>query len=148
MSMWRFPGVGLAAAAVLWLTACGAGQGPSGADAGVESGRQVVFSVANKDRSAPVTVIRVEVNGRTLVYGALQLAGQGDYLYFSSDIDARAMDIRVTSETEEGPSLEAEKSIMVEERLWIVITRLRDIDGEPELVIEASYEKPGPWSEE
>jgi hypothetical protein len=128
--------------------ACGAGQEPSAADAGVDSARRVVFSVANKDRSAPVTLIRVEVNGETLIYGALQLAGQGDYLYFGSDIEARTMDIRVTSETEDGPSLTAERSIMVEKRLWIVITRLRDIDGEPELVIEASYEKPGPWSEE
>ena len=136
------------ALSALLLTACGAGQEPQTPDAGADSGRQVVFSVANKDRSAPVTVIRVVVNDRTLVYGALQLAGQGDYLYFSSEIEERTMDIRVTSETEDGPTLEAEKSIMVEDRLWIVITRLRDIDGEPELVIEASYEKPGPWSEE
>lgn len=127
--------------------ACGAGQGPL-PDAGPDEAKQVVFSVANKDRTAPVTVIRVVVNERTLIYGALQLAGQGDYLYFSSDIEDRKMDISVISETEDGPRLQAEKTIMVEDRLWIVITRLRDIDGEPELVIEASYEKPGPWSEE
>jgi hypothetical protein len=140
-------GSAVAVAIALLVAACGAGQGPT-ADAGPAEARQVVFSVANKDRTAPVTVIRVEVNERTLIYGALQLAGQGEYLYVSSDIDDRKMDIAVTSETEDGPRLEAEKTIMVEDRLWIVITRLRDIDGEPELVIEASYEKPGPWSEE
>ena len=144
------PGGGpIAVLLVAWLLcACGAGQGPAGGDAGPDEDRQVVFSVANKDRSAPVTVIRVVVNERTLIYGALQLAGQGDYLYVSSDIDDRKLDIVVTSETEDGPSLQAEKTIMVEDRLWIVITRLRDIDGEPELVIEASYEKPRSWSEE
>ncbi|MBW2277489.1 MAG: hypothetical protein JRF63_08360, partial [Deltaproteobacteria bacterium] len=50
------------------LSACGAGQDPAGDAA--PKGNQVVFSVANKDRSAPVTVIRVEVNDDTLIYGA------------------------------------------------------------------------------
>lgn len=134
-------------AAALLLGACGAGPQPGGQVDGGGS-NQVVFSVANKDRTAPVTVMKVMVNGRTLIFGALQHAGQGDYLYVSADIETRKMHIRVTSETEEGPGLEAEKTMLVEDRLWVVITRLRDIDGEPELVIEASYEKPGPWSEE
>lgn len=134
------------AAAVL-LVGCGAGQQP-GQPATSGEAKQVVFSVANKDRTAPVTVMKVVVNGRTLLFGALQHAGQGEYLYVSADIETRKMHIRVTSETEEGPGLEAEKSMLVEDRLWVVITRLRDIDGEPELVIEASYEKPGPWTEE
>jgi len=126
---------------------CGGGQPPAG-DAPVREGKQVVFSVANKDRGAPVTVIRVVVNERTLIYGALQNAGQGEYLYFSADVDAAKLDIRVTCETPDGAVLQSEKTILVEDRLWIVITRLRNMEGVPEVVIEPSYEKPGPWSEE
>ena len=129
------------------LVSCGAGQ-PVGETAQVESPRQVVFSVANKDRSAPVTMMKVVVNGQPLIYGALQATASGEYLYVSTKISAVKMEIRVLSETEEGPTLEAEKTMLVEDRLWVVITRLRDIDGDPELVIEASYEKPLPMGEE
>jgi hypothetical protein len=129
------------------LTACGAAQPPADGDQS-DGARQVVFSVANKDRSAPVTLMKVVVNGRTLIYGSLQLAGKGEYLYVSTRIAESKLRLRVTSETDEGPALETVKTMLVEERLWVVITRLRDMDGDPELIVEASYEKPGPWSEE
>ena len=130
-------------AAILSLGGCGAaragdGVGPDGERAGSE----VIFSVANKDRQTPATVMKVLVDDKPLIFGALQLAGQGGYLYVSTNIPGRTAELRVVSEAEGEAPLVEERTLMLEDRLWIVITRLRDIDGGPELEIEVSYERP------
>lgn len=138
---------GIAVLIAVLVCGCGASIEQQGDTADSEV-KQVIFSVANKDRGAPVTVLRVVVNGRTLIYGSLQPAGRGDYLYVSTEVTDPKLHVRVTSETDDGPSLETEKTMLVEDLLWVVITRVQDIDGDPELVIEVSYEKPELWNGE
>ncbi len=112
-----------------------------------EEEAEVVFSVANRDRLAPVALMRVGADGRTLIYGEFPPSEGGGYLYSSQRLPARKTRIRAVSEGG-GQRLESERTVLLEDRAWIVVTRLRDVDSGPRLEIQVSYEKSHPWQTE
>ena len=98
----------------------------------------VIFSVANADRSAVAADIEITVNGQPLIYGSFAPSPVGRYLYFSSRIPGKKMAIRVVSRSG-GDTVEAERNVIVEDRAWVVVTRLTR-DGISEIEIAVSYE--------
>ena len=126
-----------------------AGAGPAGApgNVGEAPGAEVVFSVANADRATPVAVIEVRVDDRTVVYGPFAPSEGGDYLYVAARLPERKARIRAVSRAG-SETVEAEKWVIIEDHLWIVVTRLREYAQEPaEIVIDVSYEKKRPWDD-
>ncbi|HUT76956.1 MAG TPA: hypothetical protein VM285_04680, partial [Polyangia bacterium] len=101
---------------------------------------EVIFSVANADRLATAADIEITVNGHALIYGPFSPSPRGKYLYFSSRIPEKKMVIRVVSRSGDSV-LDVERTVIVENRAWVVITRL-ERDGVAEIEIAVSYEKP------
>ncbi len=101
---------------------------------------EVIFSVANADRSAASAEIEIKVNGFPVIYGSFSQSPAGKYMYFSSRIPEKKMVIRVVSRSESGV-VEAQRTAIVEDRAWIVVTLL-ERDGRSELEIAISYENP------
>ncbi len=104
-------------------------------------GYEVIISLANHDRLAPIVLTDVIVNGTTVFHGALQPSQGGDYLYVSTRVQSKGVEIEVRNEVE-GEVITAQKKVWVEDRLWVVVTRARESEGEPEVRIEISYENP------
>ncbi|MCP4600927.1 MAG: hypothetical protein GY847_10430 [Proteobacteria bacterium] len=107
----------------------------------IDCGYEVIVSLANQDRLAPIALTEVIINGTTIFHGALQPLQSGDYLYVSTRVPEQRVEIEVKSEIA-GKVTTSQKKVWVEDRLWVVVTRIREFDGEPEVRIEISYESP------
>jgi len=131
------------------LLAAGIGCGGPGRSVGGRAapGREVVLSVGNEDPETPVARIKVQIDGEPRIYGTFRAVDEGDYLFASYRVGADKVRVRATSAAD-GELLEAEKNVVVEDHLWIVVTRVRNLDGEPEIKIEISYESNDRWSKE
>jgi hypothetical protein len=114
-------------------------------------GSAVFFSVANQDERTRDAEIKIVVDGQPVVYGSFR-AGEpgenGDYHYIAAQTARREIAVRAVSPGDDGDVVEAKKSVPVKDGIWIVVTRVRDIDGVPKLEIEFSYEGPvASWGE-
>lgn len=125
----------LASAAV----ACGGPVKKAPAQTG-ECGVEVIFSIANQDRSAAETLVDISVDGTPVFHGTVTAAQGGEYIYVSTRLPRHEADIAVKSASA-GGTLDATRRIGLEDHVWIVVTRLREEDREPELKLEVSYEK-------
>jgi hypothetical protein len=125
----------------LALAVAGCSGAGSGAKPPVAAGiPEVIFSVANADRSAVAADIEISVNGQPLIYGSFAPSPVGKYLYFSTRIPGKKMAIRAVSRSGDD-AVEAQRNLIVEDRAWVVITRL-ERDGNSEIEIAVSYESP------
>ncbi len=111
-------------------------------------GYEVIFSLANQDRTAPVALTDVLIDGISVFHGALGASQQGNYIYVSTRVPNQKIKLEARSEAQDGEIISAEKNIWVEDKLWIVITRLKEYDALPEVRIEISYENPWPLKTE
>lgn len=107
----------------------------------LEECSDVLISVANQDLSSPTAMMKVSLDGRPLVYGPVRSSEEGEYFYFSTRVAESQVRVRVVSEVD-GKLVEAEKSVMVRNNLWLVATRAQDLDGVSAVTIEVSYEAP------
>ena len=145
-------GVGRAVCAfVLAAAACGGGGAKEVDDPVPACGRAVFFSVANQDDRTRDAEIKIVVDGQPAVYGSFRAsaAGEpGDYHYIAAQTSRKEITVRAVSPNDDGDLVEAKKVIPVRDGIWIVVTRVRDIDGAPQLQIEFSYEGPvSAWGE-
>ena len=88
---------------------------------------------------------KVVVDGQPVVYGRFRTRAEnepGDYHYIAAQTSRAEIAVRAVSPDDDGAIVEAKKSIPVKDGIWIVVTRVRDIDGAPQLQIEFSYEGP------
>ena len=133
----------LALVVVLAASGCGGVEVPpaQAQELELEECSEVLISVANVDLSAPVATIKVSMDGRPLIYGLVPASERSEYMYFSTRVAESKVRVRAMSEVD-GEMLEAYKTVIVKDKLWLVITRGLDLDGEPELTIEVSYEAP------
>lgn len=125
----------------LLTVGCGGGQVPASEEVVLEECSEVLISVANSDPGAPIATIKVSMDGRPLIYGRVPASEKAQYMYFSTRVAESKVRVRAVSEAN-GEILEAYKSVIVKDKLWLVVTRGLDLDGEPELTIEVSYEAP------
>jgi hypothetical protein len=132
-------GAALLASVLLGAAGCG-GAGARATEPEAGGIPEVIFSVANADRFATAADIEITVNGHALIYGPFSPSPRGRYLYFSTRIPGKKMAIRAVSRSGAGV-LAAERTVIVEDRAWVVITRL-ERDGVAEIEIAISYEKP------
>jgi len=136
---------GVLCAAAVAAAACG---GAAARDLGGPvslCGSRVFFSVANQDDQARDAQIKVVVDGRPVVYGSFRASTAdepSDYHYIAARTSGKEIVVRAVSPNDDGELVEAKKSIPVKDGIWIVVTRVRDIDGTPQLQIEFSYEGP------
>ncbi len=105
---------------------------------------EVIFSLANTDRSSPHVKVDVQLDHRTVIYGGLPQVTSGDYFYVSTCLPRRHATLVVRMETE-GEALEESRKIKIENKMWIVITRVRDLGDGATMKIDVSYEQPA-WS--
>jgi hypothetical protein len=131
--------VGAAILPILALAGC-SGAGPTTRAPATPEIPEVIFSVANADRFAIAADLEIAINGHPVIYGSFAPSPPGKYLYFSSRVPGKKMDIRVVSRSGD-ETIEAQRTVMVEDRAWVVITRL-ERDGVAEIEIAISYEKP------
>ncbi len=134
-------------AAVISLLAWSCGPCLTAAGEGVTAERtdfEVLFSTSNQDMGAPLATMKVTVDGKPLIFGPSRYSEDGDYTFFSTRIGDKSVRVRAVSEWE-GELIEAAKTVRVKDRLWVVITRLVNMSGDPEVKIEISYEVPGAW---
>lgn len=114
-------------------------------------GRAVFFSVANQDDRTRDAEIKIVVDGKPIVYGSFRSSSgeeSADYHYIAAQTARDEITVRAVSPDEDGGLVEARKQIPVKDGIWIVVTRVRDIDGAPQLQIEFSYEGPvASWGE-
>lgn len=114
-------------------------------------GRAVFFSVANQDDRTRDAEIKIVVDGKPIVYGSFRSSSgdeSADYHYIAAQASGDEITVRAVSPDEGGGLVEARKQIPVKDGIWIVVTRVRDIDGAPQLHIEFSYEGPvASWGE-
>jgi len=134
----------IARLAILLLLAgggCGGAEIPGSEKIELEECSEVLISVANSDPGAPIATVKVSMDGRPLIYGRVPASEKAQYMYFSTRVAESKVRVRAVSEAN-GEMLEAYKSVIVKDKLWLVVTRGLDLDGEPELTIEVSYEAP------
>jgi hypothetical protein len=114
-------------------------------------GSRVFFSVANQDERTHYAEIKVVVVGQPGVSGSFRASAAdetSDYHYIAAQTSRKEIVVRAVSPNDDGDLVEAKKSIPVRDGIWIVVTRVRDIDGTPQLQIEFSYEGPvAAWGE-
>jgi hypothetical protein len=135
----------------LAASACGGAAG-KGADRGTAlCGKAVFFSVANQDDRTRDVEIKIVVDGQPVVFGSFRASAQGepgDYHYIAAQTSRSEISVRAVSPNDDGELVEAKKDVPVKDGIWIVVTRVRDIDGTPKLQIEFSYEGPvAAWGE-
>ncbi|MCP4677998.1 MAG: hypothetical protein GY854_21280 [Deltaproteobacteria bacterium] len=104
-------------------------------------GYDVIFSLANQDRRAPIVVMDIIVDGDTLFHGMIPSSRGGDYQYIRTQVPRQKIDLEIRSKAE-GEVITAGKKVFVKDHLWVIVTRQREFDGEPEIQIDLSYEKP------
>jgi hypothetical protein len=102
---------------------------------------EVVFSVANQDPDAPMASIDVLVDGHNLIHGPFMQTAPGEYLYFSTCLQQQSARITARSSARDS-EVTVERSVSLADHAWIVLTRVRNLDGEPSLELEISYEEP------
>lgn len=142
----------LAALAALAAASCGGSGAAEVVEAAVATcGSRVFFSVANQDDRVRDAEIKVVVDGQPVVYGSFRAeaaGGSAAYHYIAAQTARREISVRAVSPDADGGIVEAKKSVPVRDGIWIVVTRVRDIDGAPQLQIEFSYEGPvASWGE-
>jgi hypothetical protein len=84
----------------------------------------------------------VSLNGETMFRGAIFPADSGHYLYLNTHVPYKDALLEVVSETGDG-TIRASRELRVKDHVWIVVTRIRDFDGPPDLQISVSYEQSG-----
>jgi hypothetical protein len=134
----------LCAVAVAVAACGGADKGDTGRPA-ASCGARVFFSVANQDDRTRDAEIKVVVDGQPVVYGRFRTRAEnepGDYHYIAAQTSRAEIAVRAVSPDDDGAIVETKKSIPVKDGIWIVVTRVRDIDGAPQLQIEFSYAGP------
>ena len=119
-------------------TGC-AGSGPVHSD-GPLGGYDVIFSLANQDRRAPIAVMDIVVDGTIVFHGMIPSTSSGEYQYIHTRFSGQKIDLEIRSEVE-GGTISASKKVYVKDHLWVIVTRLRELDGEPEIQIDLSYEE-------
>ena len=132
-------------AVVLAAVACGGGGARDAEEPASVCGRAVFFSVANQDDRTRDAEIKIVVDGQPVVYGSFRASAAdepGDYHYIAAQTSRKEITVRAVSPNDDGDLVEAKKIIPVKDGIWIVVTRVRDIDGAPQLQIEFSYEGP------
>jgi len=127
--------------AALAVAGPGCGASPSRAAADGTACYEVLFSVANHDPEAEAAVMKVLVDGKPLIYGPVRYSEDGDYLFFAATVTSGKVRIQALSEAG-GYLTETARSVLVRDRLWVVVTRVRDLDGAAEVRLEVSYEDP------
>jgi len=140
----------LCAVAVAAAACGGAAARDPGAPAAL-CGNRVFFSISNQDDQARDAQIKVVVDGQPAVYGSFRASTADeprDYHYIAARTSGKEIVVRAVSPNDDGELVEARKSIPVKDGIWIVVTRVRDIDDAPQLQIEFSYEGPvASWGE-
>lgn len=123
------------------VAACGASPATHGEGDVGGCACEVVFSVANQDRQAPTATMDVLVDGRNIIHGPLMQTGPGEYLYFSTCLRQKKVEIEARSSFGD-QQVHLTRSAWMADHVWIVITRVRDLDGQASLALEVSYEEP------
>lgn len=101
----------------------------------------VIFSLNNQDRAAPHAMTDILMDSAVVFHGVLGQTRSGDYVYVQTHVHRKKVHLEVRSETTEGVLVQ-EKNVWVGDAAWIVVSRVRDFDAEPELRMVVSYEKP------
>jgi hypothetical protein len=121
-------------------------------EAPARCGFGVFFSIANEDQLVREAEIKVLVDGQPLAYGTHRAPRPGEpaeYHYVATRVPQKKIVVRATSPSDDGGIVEEENSAVVTEGTWIVVTRVRDVDGKAALRIEFSYEGPmAAWGED
>lgn len=76
-----------------------------------------------------------------MIYGGLPQVSSGDYFYVSTCVEKKRARLLVRMESQDEP-LEETREIGVENKMWIVITRVRDLEDGAAMKIDISYEEP------
>jgi hypothetical protein len=106
-------------------------------------GFEIIFSLANRDRESPVVLADVLLDETTVFHGALHASPSGEYTYVSTRVSKQKM--KLVFRTAVGEDIRTlDRKIWVDDRTWIVLTRIKEYDREPELEMEISYEKEQP----
>ncbi len=131
--------IGLLALVLIFATGCARSESvhPEVQTAGYD----VIFSLANQDREAPIVTMDVIVDGTTVFHGMIPSTRGGEYQYVRTRAPGQKIDLEIRSE-EEGGTITASKKVYVKDHLWVIVTRLRELNGEPEIEIDLSYEEP------
>ena len=103
----------------------------------------VTFSISNQDRWAPAAMTDILLDSEPVFHGTLGHSRTGDYVYLNTHVHRKKVHLEVRSETTDG-ALVKKKNIWVGDKAWIVVTRVREFDGDPELRVVVSYESPWP----
>ena len=103
----------------------------------------VIFSLNNQDRGAPQAMTDILLDSVVVFHGALNHTRSGDYVYLTTHVHRKKVQLEVRSETTAGLLVE-KKNIWVGDEAWIVVSRVGDYETEPELQVVVSYENPHP----
>ena len=103
---------------------------------------EVMFSIANEDKQAPISMMEISMDNNPIFRGAITASSSGRYTYVKTFASKETgIQLKVSSETDRD-RIEAQKDIWLKDRLWVVVTRIREFEREPELQISISYEGP------
>ncbi len=102
-------------------------------------GFEVFFSIANQDPLAPFVTTDVLVNDAAVFHGAIPSSRGEEYCFVSTRVFEREFTIEARTEID-GELISAEKVVWAKPKMWVVITRLREIGARPKMQIDISYE--------